>query len=51
VPDEYWTGCLEEALLDSIKEFNAHKEHISKTAYIDDFTKCLVSFGIRSLGS
>ena len=29
VPDEYWTECLHEALLDSLKEFESHKEHIS----------------------
>lgn len=51
IPDVYWTDCLEPALEDSIKEFNLHKDHVAKDAYIEDFTKCLVSFGIRQVGS
>jgi hypothetical protein len=51
VPEEYWTECLHEALIDSLKEFNEHKEHISKEAFINDFSKCLVSFAIKGLGS
>ena len=51
VPTEYWSSCLEPALLQSLKEFLKHEESIAKNVYIDDFMSCLVSFGIRAAGS
>ena len=51
VPDEFWTGCIEDALYESLKEFKKYEEVINKPSYIDDFMSCLVSFGIRGLAS
>ena len=51
VPDEFWVGCLEPALNASIKDYYKHQDVISKESYLEDLMGCLVSFGIRSLGS
>ena len=51
VPEEFWKSQFEPALIDSIKEFKKHSELISKDAYFEDFTSCLLSFGFRSQGS
>ena len=51
VPDDYWTNCFEKALENSFEEFEKHKDVIAKDAYIDDFTSCLVPFGIRGINS
>ena len=51
VPDEFWTGCVEDALYESLKEFKKYEDVINRDSYIDDFMSCLVSFGIRGLAS
>jgi hypothetical protein len=51
VPDEFWTGCLENALNESVKEFKKYSEIIAKDSYLDDFMSCLVSHGVRGLAS
>ena len=51
IPDEFWTGCLESALDESLKEFTKYSELISKENYMDDYMSCLVSFGIRGVAS
>ena len=51
VPDSYWTDCLVQTLKENVSEFEQHKEYISVTAFIDDYSKVLVSFGIRGVSS
>ena len=51
VPDEFWTGCVESALEESLKEFKKYSDLISKESYLDDYMSCLVSFGIRGIAS
>jgi hypothetical protein len=51
VPDEFWTGCVESALDESLKEFKKYSDLISKESYLDDYMSCLVSFGIRGVAS
>lgn len=51
VPDEFWTGCVESALDDSLREFKKYSDIISKENYLDDYMSCLVSFGIRGIAS
>jgi len=51
VPDEYWTSCVEPAMAENLKDFHAHRDQVSVSAFIDDYSKCLISFGIRGVGS
>ena len=51
VPDEFWTGCIEEALQESLLEFKKYSDVINRESYLEDFMSCLVSFGIRGIAS
>lgn len=51
VPDSFWTDCLVPAIKDNLREFKEHSEHISVESFLDDFTKCLVSFALRGVPS
>lgn len=51
VPDEFWTGCVEDALYESLDEFKKYSDLINRESYLDDFMSCLVSFGIRGVAS
>lgn len=47
VPDEFWTETLSEGLIEAMDNYNKFGEKINKDVYLDDFLRCLVSFGIR----
>lgn len=47
VPIEFWTDVMEKEVDDSLAEFKKHGDLISRTAYLSDFTNCLISFAIR----
>ena len=51
VPSEFWTESIEKALFQSLDEFDKYKDLISRDMYLEDFMGCLVSFGIRGVGS
>ena len=51
VPIEFWTDVLEKEIDDSLAEFKKHADHISRSAYLGDFSNSLISFGMRQVCS
>lgn len=51
VPEEFWSGCLENALLQQIQQFKAHSDKISKEEFLQDFTYALHSFAMKKIAS
>ena len=50
VPDEFWSITLQEALIESIKEFRKYDE-IDGALFLNDLVGCLVPLAISNVGS
>lgn len=47
VPDEFWTVTLQQALLDSLDEYEKYKSVIDPASFLRDFASCLVPLALK----
>ena len=51
VPDEFWSETLQQALLDSLDEYEKFKDAIDPASFLKDFVSCLVPLALKQEGN